>query len=60
LLSVRDRKELRAGIAAPYQFLGQLDYIDSTGSRPVELTWRLRTPIPEDTFEVARAVAAAA
>jgi len=60
LLFVRERKEIRGGITAPYQFLGQLDYRDSTGSRPVSFTWKLRTPMPEDTFEVARAVAAAA
>ena len=60
LLFVRERKEIRGGITAPYQFLGQLDYRSSTGSRPVAFTWKLRTPMPEDTFEVARAVAAAA
>jgi hypothetical protein len=29
------------------------------GERPVAFTWRLRTPMPEELFEVARSVAAA-
>jgi superfamily II DNA or RNA helicase/HKD family nuclease len=60
LLFVRERKETRNGVTAPYQFVGPVDYVSSSGSRPVAFTWRLRTPLPEDTFEVARAVAAAA
>lgn len=60
LLFVRHRKESRNGVTAPYQFLGRLEYVSSSGSRPVAFTWRLETPMPEDTFEVARAIGAAA
>ena len=60
LLFVRERKQLSDGLTAPYQFLGQLDYLSSSGSRPVAFTWRLGVPMPEDTFEVARAVGVAA
>ncbi len=60
LLFVRERKETRGGVTMPYQFLGRLRYRSSTGSRPVAFTWELQTPMPEATFEAARAVSVAA
>jgi hypothetical protein len=33
--------------------------VASSGSRPVSFTWDLETPMPEELFESARAVAAA-
>lgn len=45
LLFVREFKQ-EAGAAAPYTFLGTANYINHQGSRPMNITWKLDTPIP--------------
>ncbi|MCR3921849.1 MAG: DUF3427 domain-containing protein [Firmicutes bacterium] len=45
LLFVREFKRDIFG-AAPYTFLGLADYITHDGSRPMNITWKLRKPIP--------------
>ena len=45
LLFVREYKTDALG-AAPYTFLGQADYVSHTGSRPMNILWRLEKPIP--------------
>jgi len=46
LLFVRENKKDNFGSAAPYTFLGLADYIKHDGSRPMNITWKLRAPIP--------------
>lgn len=46
LLFVREHRFTPAGLAAPYAFLGPVDYVSHEGSRPISVTWRLRTPMP--------------
>jgi hypothetical protein len=46
LLFVRDSRHTPGGLAAPYLFLGAADYVSHTGSRPISIVWRLRTPMP--------------
>jgi hypothetical protein len=58
-LFVRDRKILDNGVGSPYVFLGPVEFVNSSGDRPVSFTWRLTTPMPEELFEVARTVGAA-
>jgi superfamily II DNA or RNA helicase/HKD family nuclease len=58
LLFVRERKTFELG-TQPFTFLGPVEYVDHRGERPVAFTWRLPTPMPEETFEIARSVAAA-
>ena len=58
LLFVRDKKRSELG-TQPFTFLGPVTYVDHRGERPVEFTWRLPVPMPEELFEVARSVAAA-
>lgn len=58
LLFVRDQRRNELG-TAPFYFLGPADYVKHEGERPVAFTWRLRSPMPEEVFEVARSVAAA-
>jgi len=41
----------------PYLFLGQVDLESAEGNRPIAITWKLRTPLPEDVFQAARRVA---
>jgi hypothetical protein len=59
MLFVRERKQTGTGATAPYVCLGPARYVESSGERPVSFTWRIDTPMPEDLFEMARAVAAA-
>jgi len=58
MLFVRERKQSATGAMA-YVCLGPARYVESSGERPVSFTWRLDTPMPEELFEMARAVAAA-
>jgi hypothetical protein len=58
LLFVRDRKTFELG-TQPFTFLGPVEYVEHRGERPVAFTWRLPVAMPEDTFEIARSVAAA-
>lgn len=58
VLAVRETNEDERGVAMPFMFLGPVDYVSDTGSRPVAFTWRLRTPMPVALFDVARVVAA--
>lgn len=45
LLFVREDKH-RHGLTIPYTFLGPVDYVSNTGSRPVSIIWRLRHKLP--------------
>ena len=42
---------------SPYLFLGPARYVSHTGDRPIAITWRLRTPMPIDFFNLTSAVA---
>jgi superfamily II DNA or RNA helicase/HKD family nuclease len=41
----------------PYLFIGQGDRESAQGNRPIAITWKLRTPLPENVFQAARRVA---
>ena len=45
LLFVREFKQDALG-TAPYTFLGQATYVRHTGSKPMNIVWRLEKPIP--------------
>jgi len=45
LLFVREDRE-RNGLACPYHFLGPVSYESHTGSRPMNIIWRLEHPLP--------------
>jgi hypothetical protein len=59
VLFVRERRTLETGVGSPYVCLGPVQYVSSSGSRPVSFTWELDVPMPEELFETARTVAAA-
>jgi hypothetical protein len=42
---------------SPYLFLGPATYVSHTGDRPIAITWKLRTPMPTDFFNLTSAVA---
>lgn len=43
--------------AAPYLFLGQADYQEHRGEKPIAITWELKNPMPSDHFALASVVA---
>ncbi|MHC1721032.1 MAG: DUF3427 domain-containing protein [Clostridiaceae bacterium] len=45
ILFVREYKTDTSG-ASPYTYLGLVNYISHTGSKPMNILWRLRKPIP--------------
>ena len=45
LIFVREYKNNKLG-AAPYTFLGIADYVRHEGSKPMNIVWKLREPIP--------------
>lgn len=45
LLFVREYKKDIAG-TAPYTYLGMADYLSHEGSRPMDIRWQLKRPIP--------------
>jgi superfamily II DNA or RNA helicase len=52
LLFVRQEKR-RNGLASPYSFLGPADYVSHEGSRPMNIIWKLRHPMPAKFFQEA-------
>lgn len=57
LLFSRVNKVTELGSGAPYLFLGEADYVEHRGERPIALTWRLRVPMPAADFVAASVVA---
>jgi hypothetical protein len=57
LLFTRPQKVTEFGSGAPYLFLGEAEYVEHRGERPIAITWRLRTPMPVADFAAASVVA---
>ncbi|WP_286140374.1 DEAD/DEAH box helicase [Arthrobacter sp. Rue61a] len=55
VLFTRDTAEDDTGLTVPYICLGQLDYVQHSGDKPLAITWRLQRPMPADVFGVAAA-----
>lgn len=56
LLFTRQTKLSAYGTGAPYVFLGEADYVEHRGERPIAITWRLRIPMPTADFVSASVV----
>jgi hypothetical protein len=56
LLFVRHEQKDDFG-TSPYLFLGPAAYVDHSGDRPIAITWKLKTPMPTDFFNLTSAVA---
>ena len=56
LLFTRPQKISAFGTGAPYLFLGEADYVEHRGERPIAITWHLRTPMPAADFAAASVV----
>jgi len=38
------------GMTLPFMYLGEIDYIDSNGDKPMNINWKLHKPVPEDLY----------
>ena len=56
LLFSRPQKVSAFGTGAPYHFLGEADYVEHRGERPIAITWHLLTPMPAADFATASVV----
>ena len=56
LLFVRETKKDARGRTVPYMFLGPAKPASWHGERPINVVWRLDTPMPADWFQEARVV----
>jgi hypothetical protein len=50
LLFCREYRKSRMGLSSPFYFIGPADYVSHQGSRPISITWRLRTPLPAKLY----------
>jgi superfamily II DNA or RNA helicase/HKD family nuclease len=57
LIFTRDTSEDETGLTVPYTCLGQVDYVQHAGEKPIAITWKLHRPMPADLFATAAAVA---
>ncbi|WP_083812738.1 DEAD/DEAH box helicase [Arthrobacter sp. FB24] len=57
LIFTRDTSEDETGLTVPYACLGQVDYVQHAGEKPIAITWKLHRPMPADVFATAAAVA---
>lgn len=46
LLFVREQNDDEFGFTMPYVFLGEANYIKSSGSKPMNIEWKLNEPMP--------------
>ena len=53
LLFTRAREADDSGMTMPYVCLGQLDYMQHTGLKPIAITWKLQRPTPADVYSEA-------
>lgn len=57
VLFTRAAAEDETGLTMPYTCLGQVDYVQHKGAKPITITWKLQRPMPADIFADAAAVA---
>ncbi|KQR80072.1 helicase [Arthrobacter sp. Leaf337] len=57
LIFTRDSADDETGLTVPYTCLGQVDYVQHTGEKPIAITWKLHRPMPADVYATAAAVA---
>lgn len=52
ILFVRENKK-QDGLAAPYTYLGEAEYVSHSGSMPISFVWRMKEEIPAGMMKVA-------
>jgi hypothetical protein len=56
LFFTRIRKEAAKGVTSPFLFLGEGNFLDATGNRPIAIRWQLQHPMPIAHYREARLV----
>ncbi|MEW9872623.1 DUF3427 domain-containing protein [Arthrobacter sp. HS15c] len=56
LIFTRDTADDETGLTVPYTCLGQVDYVQHAGEKPIAITWKLHRAMPADVFAAAAAV----
>jgi superfamily II DNA or RNA helicase len=56
LFFARIRKMAAQTVTSPFMFLGTGQFIDAKGNRPIEIRWKLDTPMPMSHYREARLV----
>ncbi len=56
-LFIRERKKDDFGEGAAYTFAGPAHFVETTGSKPMQITWELDHELPPELYVAARAVA---
>lgn len=54
LMFVRKSPKDASGKAAPFMYLGKMNYVRHYGNRPVSIVWKLEDPMPAHILEIAR------
>lgn len=57
LIFTRDTADDETGLTVPYTCLGQVNYVQHSGEKPIAITWKLHRPMPADVYAIAAAVA---
>lgn len=57
LLFVREEKKDNYGFTIPYHFLGSVDYVSHSGSKPMSINWQLAEPMPPYLWKAAAKMA---
>lgn len=57
VIFTRETADDETGLTMPYTCLGQVDYVQHKGEKPIAITWKLHRPMPADVFAGAAAVA---
>ncbi|WP_431197126.1 DUF3427 domain-containing protein [[Micrococcus luteus] ATCC 49442] len=57
LIFTRNTADDETRLTVPYTCLGQVDYVQHRGEKPIAITWRLHRPMPADVYATAAAVA---
>ncbi|WP_373461650.1 DUF3427 domain-containing protein [Pseudarthrobacter sp. W1I19] len=57
LIFTRDTADDETGLTVPYTCLGQVDYLQHVGEKPMAITWKLHRPMPADVYAASAAVA---
>nr|WP_281355418.1 DEAD/DEAH box helicase [Pseudarthrobacter psychrotolerans] len=57
LIFTRDTADDETGLTVPYTCLGEVDYVQHSGERPIAITWKLHRTMPADVYATAAAVA---
>jgi hypothetical protein len=52
VMFVRENKK-QDGLAAPYTYLGEVEYVSHSGSMPISFVWRLKNEIPAGMMRAA-------